>query len=143
MPQLDPTYFISQLFWLLVTFTAMYVVLARISLPRIREVLQDRQTRVSSDIERAEQLHNEANAAKDDYLTRLAEARKTSSQLTSSASDEINTESLKRHLQLDKRLDQQTKEAESRIVDMKEQIKERLADESDALAEHIFNKVTS
>lgn len=143
MPQLDPTYFVSQLFWLLVTFVVMYVLLSRFSLPKVRGVLQDRQSRISGDIERAEQLHSEANAAKEDYLARLAEARKTAGLLLSAANDEINAESLKRHAQLDKRLEKQVKEAEARIATMKSDVQESLKKESDLLAEHIFNKVTS
>lgn len=143
MPQLDPTFFVSQLFWLLVTFVVMYIILAQLFLPKIREVLQDRQTRIASDLERAEQLHQEADAAKEDYLTRLAEARKTAGQLIATANDAINTESAKRHAQLDKRLEKQVKEAETRITDMQQTVKEELEKESDALAEYIYAKVTS
>ena len=40
MPQLNPEFFVTQLFWLVVTFSFLLVFLWRISLPRIGNVLE-------------------------------------------------------------------------------------------------------
>ena len=42
MPQLNPEFFISQLFWLVISFTFLFVFLWRISLPRIGSALEKR-----------------------------------------------------------------------------------------------------
>ena len=50
MPQLNPEFFISQLFWLVLTFTFLFVFLWRISLPRISMALKKRENKINDDI---------------------------------------------------------------------------------------------
>lgn len=63
MPQFDPTYFASQVFWLIVTFGILYLLMAKIALPRIGDILEVRQDRIAADLDRAEQLKREAGAS--------------------------------------------------------------------------------
>ena len=81
MPQLDPTWFASQLFWLALSFIVLYFVLARLMLPRIQNVLEARETTVSSDLKTAQGLTAQANHAKQDYERTLADARARAQQL--------------------------------------------------------------
>ena len=60
MPQLNPEFFISQLFWLILTFTFLFIFLWRISLPRISSVLEKRETKINDDVAVAKQLQAEA-----------------------------------------------------------------------------------
>ena len=61
MPQLEQTeFFISQLFWLVLTFTFLLIFLWRISLPRISSVLEKRESKIDNDITSAKQLQAEA-----------------------------------------------------------------------------------
>ncbi len=64
MPQLEQigTY-LSQIVWLFITFGILYAVLWKLALPRIAQVLQERQDRIDDDLERAEMLKTEAEAA--------------------------------------------------------------------------------
>ena len=56
MPQLNPEFFISQLFWLVITFTFLFIFLWRISLPRISSVLEKREYKINEDIALAKKL---------------------------------------------------------------------------------------
>ncbi len=56
MPQLDPTSFSSQLFWLVVVFAFLYVFMAKAIVPRIRNVLGKRQHQIRHDLDAAEEL---------------------------------------------------------------------------------------
>ena len=56
MPQLNPEFYISQLFWLVISFTFLFIFLWRISLPRISTVLEKRSNKINEDIEIAK-LH--------------------------------------------------------------------------------------
>jgi len=53
MPQLDPTTFVPQLFWLAITFVLLYLAMWKLVIPKIGEILQDRQIRIDNDLERA------------------------------------------------------------------------------------------
>ena len=63
MPQLEQTeFFISQLFWLIVTFSFLLFFLWKISLPRISKVLEKRENKINNDIQEAKDLQTEAEA---------------------------------------------------------------------------------
>ena len=67
MPQLDPTTFAPQLFWLVVTFVLLYLVMWKLVIPKIGEILQDRQIRIDNDLDKADHLKIEAEAAREAY----------------------------------------------------------------------------
>mgnify|MGYP001471505499 CR=1 FL=1 len=60
MPQLNPEFFVSQLFWLAVFFTFLFVFLWRISLPRIATVLEKRQNKIDENLSSAKELQEQA-----------------------------------------------------------------------------------
>lgn len=74
MPQLDPTYYPSQIFWLVLTGVALYVVLARVALPRISAIVERRDTQVHADLEAAHQLKRQAEDIKIAYSKALRDA---------------------------------------------------------------------
>src|SRR5512134_2975918 len=75
MPQLDPTYFPPQLIWLAITFIGLYLVMARVALPRIGEVLETRAERIRSDLDHAGKHKAKADEVMAAYERALAEAR--------------------------------------------------------------------
>ena len=60
MPQLNPEFFVSQLFWLAVFFTFLFVFLWRVSLPRIASVLEKRQNKIDENLSSAKELQEQA-----------------------------------------------------------------------------------
>ena len=60
MPQLDPTWFASQLFWLAITFAVLYTVLARAVLPPLQNIVARREGTIEGDIASAEALKEQA-----------------------------------------------------------------------------------
>ncbi len=61
LPQFDPTWFVSQLFWLAIAFGVLYVVFAKKTLPNISSVIENRKNHIQSDLETAEKLTAEAD----------------------------------------------------------------------------------
>ena len=60
MPQLNPEFFLSQIFWLVITFSFLLIFLWRISLPRINSVLEKRENKINIDIKTAKEMQTEA-----------------------------------------------------------------------------------
>lgn len=75
MPQFNPEFYTSQLFWLAVSFVALYVLLSRVALPRIGEVLDERRARIQRDLDEAEQMKTGTEQALAAYEKALGEAR--------------------------------------------------------------------
>jgi F-type H+-transporting ATPase subunit b len=74
-PPFDATTFASQLIWLALTFVILYVLMARVALPRIGSILEARRTHIADDLAAAERLKGESDAALATYEKSLADAR--------------------------------------------------------------------
>lgn len=75
MPQLDPSSFSPQLIWLGITFVALYIIMSRFALPKVGEVLEERQRKIDRDIDRANSLKEEADQVRQAYEKEVADAR--------------------------------------------------------------------
>jgi len=120
MPQLDPTSFATQLVWLVLCMVPLYLILRRAVLPRISEVLAARQRHIESDLERATSLRQEADAVLAEYEKALSEARSRAADAVRKAGEEMAAESARRHDAFGKKLAAQTREAEGRIAQAKQ-----------------------
>ena len=82
LPQFDPTWFPSQIFWLLVMYAVLYVVFARKTLPALSGVIDNRNNLIESEMEEAERLTTEATTVQEDYEGNLATARQKATETT-------------------------------------------------------------
>ena len=115
MPQLDPSSFASQLIWLAITFVILYVLMARIALPRISEVLEARRDRIARDLDDVASLKDEAEAALAAFEASMAEARSKAEALLAQAAEEQAGEAAARLAEFDARLAGRQADAEARI----------------------------
>ena len=116
MPQLNPEFFVSQLFWLVVTFSFLLVFLWRISLPRIGNVLEKRERKINEDLTIAKELQTEAEKIQDHIEKQLKQARDDASEMIKSSSvsfqNKTNLELTKLDKELDSKIDQSAKAIE-------------------------------
>ncbi len=120
MPQFDPNTFSPQLFWLLVTFAVLFVAMWRHALPRISGILEARQQRIGSDLEKAAALKVETEQVAAEYEKALAEARDKAAAAIKQAGAEMAAEAAKRLESFGKELATRTGEAEQRIADARD-----------------------
>jgi len=95
LPQLDPSSYPSQIFWMVIVFTFMYVFFARKSLPQISRTIENRSERIKNDLDSAERLRTEVETVQKSYEDRLAEARSQSSDFFKDIEAEIKLKSEK------------------------------------------------
>jgi F-type H+-transporting ATPase subunit b len=115
MPQLEASTFISQLFWLAITFIGLYWVMWKVIIPRVADVLQDRQERIDDDLEKAEALRNEAAGVLEAYEKTVADGRARAQTILREAADRNDKAAAERQAALGEQLAQQTADAEARI----------------------------
>ena len=60
MPQLDPEFWVSQIFWLTITFGTLFLVLSKFILPRISKNLEQRRLQILENIETAEKQREQS-----------------------------------------------------------------------------------
>lgn len=121
MPQFDVATFPTQIFWLVVSFILMYLLMSRVALPRINRVLEERQRRIDDNLDRAQTLKEEADAAAAEYERVLEQARESARAAIAEASQEMADEANQRRAELEARLAAEIKEAEARIDEAKTQ----------------------
>ena len=92
LPQLDIASFGNQIFWLIICLLAIYLILSRIALPRIAEVLTERQDRITDDLAAAEELKVQASLAEEAYNQALVEARNEAKHIVVKAKAEMQVE---------------------------------------------------
>lgn len=119
MPQLDPSVWPTQLFWLAITFIALYLVIWRIALPRISDVLEARQRKLDDDLKKATALKEEAETILAEYQKMRADAQASAHGVLQKAQDEMKAEAQRQHSETAARLARQTEEAEARIDEAK------------------------
>ena len=105
MPQLNPEFFISQLFWLVVSFSFLLFFLWRFSLPRISSVLDKRERKISDDIATAKKLQIEAEEIQKSIEEKIVNARNEVDDLIKSTLKNLLNESEMELTKLDKELE--------------------------------------
>lgn len=115
MPQLELADFPSQIFWLIVSFSFLYLILAKITLPSVSNVLKDRHQRIANDLEKAEALKKQAEEAEQDFTSALVEAREKASVMIEAARQKTAKEEAVQFAKLETVFEKQSKEAEDRI----------------------------
>lgn len=128
MPQLDPSLFPTQLFWLVVSFLALFLIAWKVALPRITEVLDARQARIDSDLDKARAFKEEAEAAIATYEKTLADASLQAQDIHRQVVQALTEERTKRQEELSRKLSAQAREAESRISGEKNRAVENIRD---------------
>ena len=147
LPQMCIDTFPSQIFWLVLTFIFLYVMMSRVTLPKIGRVIEERRDRIADDLGKAEDLRNQSQTAIEDYEQALADARAKAHVLAQETRDKLSTEADERKAVVEAELTVKLDAAASRINDTKTaalaSIREVASDTAGAVVEHILGEAGS
>lgn len=115
MPQFDPTVWEPQLVWMAITFVVLYLLMSKVALPRVGEVLEEREQRINLSLRRAEELKAKAEDAVAEYERTIADVRAKAAAEVWRAREEATAKATERHEELAARLADQVSAAEERI----------------------------
>lgn len=121
-----------QVIWLAITFAVLYWLLSKIALPRIGEVIEERRDRIQRDLDAAEALKSETEAAIRDYEQSLADARSKAGGIARETREKLAAQTDKKRHESEAQVNATISEAENRIAAMKNNA---LASVSDIAAE--------
>ena len=116
MPQFDGATFPSQLLWLVICFGVMFWFLRSVALPRVGELLEERQERIRADLDKAAKLRDEAEQVRDAYEAALAEGRAEAQQVIREAAEAAAGEAAVRQEEVTAKIVAEIDAAEQRIT---------------------------
>ena len=143
MPQLNPEFYISQLFWLIICFTFLFIFLWRISLPRISSVLEKRANKINEDIEIAKQYQAETEEIQISIDNQLREAKTKTSDLIKLANVNLQDHATNELDKLDKSIIIKLNEATSIIEKNKSNSLNKINDQIFDITKLTLSKISN
>ena len=126
MPQLNPEFWVSQIFWLTLTFGILYIVLSKLILPKISANLELRKSQIQENIEAAEKQREDSELKLKEFeeiiLKSKSEAKNIFKETREKALKDID---FKRET-LEKQIDEEIKKAEKEINELKKTAPEKI-----------------
>jgi len=121
LPQLDPRWFSSQVFWTIAAFVTMYPLMARVALPRISDVIRYRRERIAADLDASEQTLARRDEVEGDIEGAMTKARDLADTVIARAEGDAQAVIAQRQAELEADLRRQIATAEERIDAAKQQ----------------------
>lgn len=141
MPQLDPTWYPSQLFWLCVCFFTMLFIMGKIFAPRIADILAQRQHKIDDYLVKANQIQEQAEESLKKYHEALAKATEDANAAIELAHKELGEYIAKKQDDLTRKLNEKIKDGETQINQEKEKALQEVRGISEELALDIVRKI--
>lgn len=142
MPQLDPTWFISQLFWLFISCFVLYLTLSFAILPRLQRVLGERDVQRQRDLAAAEVARSQAETAQHQYERALADARIRAQQLFADSDLAAKRAALQSSAEMEAQIARHITAAEKRIAITRAAFLEQLQIAAAEMAQQIVERIS-
>jgi F-type H+-transporting ATPase subunit b len=141
-PPFDQSTFVPQLIWLALTFGALYIMLSKYILPRITEVIEERQGTVSRDLAKAEALKHDTDKALATYEKALAEAKGKAGDIAKTTRDRLTAETDAEKVKAEADIAKSAAAAEARIAASKSKALASVNDIAGETVAAIVSKLT-
>jgi F-type H+-transporting ATPase subunit b len=116
LPQLDISTWPSQLFWLVVLFTAGYILMAKVVTPRIGAVLEERRAKLDDDLGKARTASEDAARIRAEYEADLDAARSAAAETAKQAAAEAAKQAEAGDAKIAKKLAEKVAKAEAKLA---------------------------
>ena len=126
MPQLNPEFWISQIFWLTLTFGILYIVLSKLILPKISANLEMRKSQIQENVEAADKQRKSSEAKLKEYDDIILKSKLEAKNIFKDAKDNLFKEINLKKETLDKQIDAEIKKAEQEIEVLKRSAPEKI-----------------
>ena len=126
MPQLNPEFWISQIFWLTLTFGILYIVLSELILPKISANLELRKSQIQENIEAAEKQRESSEAKLKEYDEIIQKSKLEAKNIFKDAREKVLKDINSKKEILDKQIDEEITNAEKEIETLKKNAAEKI-----------------
>ncbi len=119
MPQLDPEYWFSQIFWLIIVFITIYILISKIFIPKIKGSIDMREDKIRKDLEEAKTFKEQAELKLKEYNSLMETAKLDVKKITSKSRQKLNEDMQIKKEQIQKKIDAEISNAGIEIKKLK------------------------
>ena len=119
MPQLDPKYWASQAFWLILVFTILYISVSKFYLPKIKNNLEDRENKIKKDIDDANKFKELSETRLKEYERILENAKREVIKIYLESKNILDKDIHKKKETIEKEIEKEISKAQKEIIELK------------------------
>ena len=142
MPQLNPKYWASQAFWLILVFTILYVSIARFYLPKIKNNLDNRENKIKDDLDDANKYKELSESKLKDYEKILENAKKEIIKIQIESKNTLDKNIQSKKETIEKEIEKEILKAQKEILQLKKSSIESINNISQNIASNIIEKIS-
>ena len=141
MPQLDPKYWASQSFWLIIIFLSIYLLIARIFIPKIKNSIDMRESKIRKDLEEAKVFREEAEKKLKSYKELMETAKIDARKILSESNRSLNEEMQEKKNKIQKEIEKEIYNAENDIKKFKNESLEKVNFISEEIVSSLIKEI--
>ena len=142
MPQLDPKYWASQAFWLILVFTVLYISIAKFYLPKIKNNLDDRENKIKNDLDEANKFQELSESKLKKYEKILEDAKKEVVKIHIESKNLLDKDiQIKKEI-IEKEIEKEILKAQKEISDLKKNSISDIQKISENIASNIIETIS-
>ncbi len=142
MPQLDPKYWASQAFWLILVFTTLYISIAKFYLPKIKNNLDNRENRIKDDLDDANKFKELSETKIKEYKKILEDAKKEIIKIHIESKNKLDKDIKIKKETVEKEIEKEIIKAQKEISDLKKNSISDIQKISENIASNIIETIS-
>ena len=142
MPQLDPTYWASQAFWLVLIFTILYISLSKFYLPKIKDNLDNRENKIKDDLEDANKFKEQSEAKLKEYEIILENAKKDVVKIHLESKNNLDKNIQSKKEVIEKEIEKEIARAQKEILELKKNSISSIQNISENITSNIIENIS-
>ena len=142
MPQLDPKYWASQAFWLILVFIILYISISKFYLPKIKDNLDNRENKIKEDLENASKFKEQSEAKLKEYEIILENAKKEVSKIHFESKNILDKEIQSKKDMIEKDIEKELVKAQKDITELKKNSISSIQKISENIAANIIENIS-
>ena len=142
MPQLDPKYWASQAFWLILIFSILYLSISKFYLPKIKKNLDDRENKIKEDLEEANKMKSLSEKKLEEYNIILENSKKEVAKILLESKNTLNKDIQNKKDSMEKEIENEISKAQKEILELKKSSINSINNISQEIASNIIEKMS-
>ena len=142
MPQLDPKYWASQAFWLILVFVILYISLSKFYLPKIKSNLDNRENKIKEDLENANKFKEQSEAKLKEYSLILDKAKKEVNKIHFDSKTALDKDIQSKKEVIEKEIEKEILKAQKEISEFKKNSISSIQNISENITANIIENIS-